>query len=56
MTAVLSLTPLATLAFTILGAALVPEVIHAEPVSAWTIGGAATVVGGSLVVALGGRR
>jgi drug/metabolite transporter (DMT)-like permease len=56
VSAVLSLTPLATLGFTVLGAALIPDVIHAEPVSAWTIGGAGTVVGGSLLVALGGRR
>jgi drug/metabolite transporter (DMT)-like permease len=56
VSAVLSLTPLATLAFTIAGARLFPEVVQAEPVSAWTIGGAATVVGGSLLVALGGRR
>ena len=56
MSAVLSLTPLATLAFTIVGAPLVPDLVHAEPVSAWTLGGAATVVGGSLVVALGGRQ
>jgi len=56
VTAVLSLTPLATLGFTVLGATLVPEMIQTEPVSAWTIAGAATVVGGSLLVALGGRR
>lgn len=56
VSAVLSLTPLATLAFTVAGARLFPDVVQAEPVSAWTIGGAATVVGGSLLVALGGRR
>jgi drug/metabolite transporter (DMT)-like permease len=56
VSAVLSLTPLATLAFTVLGATLVPQWVQAEPVSAWTLGGAATVVGGSLLVALGGRR
>lgn len=56
VSAVLSLTPLATLAFTVAGARLFPEIVQAEPVSAWTIGGAATVVGGSLLVALGGRR
>ena len=56
VSAVLSLTPLATLGFTMLGATFVPQLVHAEPVSAWTIGGAATVVGGSLLVALGGRR
>lgn len=56
VSAVLSLTPLATLAFTVAGAHFFPEVVQAEPVSAWTIGGAATVVGGSLLVALGGRR
>jgi drug/metabolite transporter (DMT)-like permease len=54
--AILSLTPLATLGFTVLGATLAPDWVHGEPVSAWTIGGAATVVGGSMLVALGGRR
>jgi drug/metabolite transporter (DMT)-like permease len=56
VSAVLSLTPLATLAFTVLGATLAPQWVQAEAVSAWTLGGAATVVGGSLLVALGGRR
>lgn len=56
VSAVLSLTPLATLAFTVLGAILVPDVIQGEPVSPWTVAGAATVVGGSLLVALGGSR
>ena len=56
VSAVLSLTPLATLGFTVLGATLAPEWVQAEPVSAWTLAGAATVVGGSLLVALGGRR
>jgi drug/metabolite transporter (DMT)-like permease len=53
VSAVLSLTPLATLGFTVLGATLAPEWIQTEPVSAWTLAGAATVVGGSL---LGARR
>jgi drug/metabolite transporter (DMT)-like permease len=56
VSAVLSLTPLATLCFAVLGERLAPAVIHTEPVSAWTIGGAAIVVAGSLLVALGGRR
>ena len=56
VSAVLSLTPLATLTFAVLGERLFPDVMHTEPVSAWTIGGAAIVVAGSLLVALGGRR
>lgn len=56
VSAVLSLTPLATLGFTVLGSWLAPELIVREPVSAWTVGGAAIVVAGSLLVALGGRR
>jgi drug/metabolite transporter (DMT)-like permease len=56
VSAVLSLTPLATLTFTLIGDRVAPGLIVAEPVSAWTIGGAAIVVGGSLLVALGGRR
>ena len=56
VSAVLSLTPLATLGFALLGERIAPTVVHTEPVSAWTIGGAAIVVAGSLLVALGGRR
>lgn len=56
VSAVLSLTPLATLAFAVLGERLAPSIVHAEPVSTWTVGGAAIVVAGSLLVALGGRR
>ena len=42
--------------FAVVGERLFPDVMHTEPVSAWTIGGAAIVVAGSLLVALGGRR
>lgn len=56
VSAVLSLTPLATLTFAMLGERIAPSVMHTEPVSAWTIGGAVIVVAGSLLVALGGRR
>lgn len=55
VSAVLALTPLATLGFTLLGAALLPEVIRAESVSASSIAGAAAVVAGSLLVTLGAR-
>lgn len=53
--AVLALTPLATLGFTLLGAALVPEVVQPEPISTWKAFGAVTVVAGSLLVAVGAR-
>ncbi|MBM4247181.1 MAG: DMT family transporter [Deltaproteobacteria bacterium] len=56
VSAVLSLTPLATLGFAELGERIAPSVVHSEPVSAWTIGGAVIVVAGSMLVALGGRR
>ena len=56
VSAVLALTPLATLAFALLGTALVPELVHAESVSSSSIAGAAAVVAGSLLVTLGARR
>jgi drug/metabolite transporter (DMT)-like permease len=56
VSAVLALTPLATLAFTLAGAALFPELVHAESVSPFSIAGAAAVVTGSLLVTLGARR
>jgi drug/metabolite transporter (DMT)-like permease len=56
VSAVLALTPLATLVFTLAGSALFPEVIHPEPVSAWSFVGAFAVVGGSMLVTLGARR
>jgi len=56
VSAVLSLTPLATLGFAEIGERIAPSVVHGEPVSAWTIGGAVIVVAGSMLVALGGRR
>jgi len=56
VSAVLALTPLATLAFTLAGAALLPEQVHPEPVSAWSFVGAGGVVAGSLLVTLGARR
>jgi len=56
VSAVLSLTPLATLAFALLGERFFPDLVQTEAVSAGTIVGAAIVVAGSLLVALGGRR
>jgi drug/metabolite transporter (DMT)-like permease len=56
VSAVLAVTPLATLAFTLSGAALFPAAIHAEPVSLVSLAGAAAVVVGSLLVTLGARR
>ena len=56
VSAVLALTPLATLGFTLLGSALVPELVRAETVSASSVAGAAAVVAGSLLVTLGARR
>jgi drug/metabolite transporter (DMT)-like permease len=56
VSALLALTPLATLGFTLVGAALVPELVHAESVSPTSIAGAAAVVTGSLLVTLGARR
>jgi hypothetical protein len=53
---VLAVTPLATLAFSLLGAALLPDVIHPERVSALSVAGAAAVVIGSLGITLGARR
>jgi len=56
VSAVLAVTPLATLGFSILGAALLPDVIHPESVSALSVAGAAAVVVGSLGITLGARR
>ncbi len=55
VSAVLSLTPLATLGFATLAAALFPAAMPAEAISATSLAGAATVVGGSLLVTLGAR-
>jgi drug/metabolite transporter (DMT)-like permease len=55
VSAVLSLTPLATLAFSTLAAALFPALVPAEPISAASLAGAAVVVSGSLLVTLGAR-
>jgi len=55
VSAVLALTPLATLGFTLLAAALLPGIVEPEAVSAWNVAGAATVVVGSLLVAAGAR-
>lgn len=55
VSAVLAVTPLATLGFTLLGAKLAPERVHPEPVSVWNAIGAAAVVVGSLLVTLGSR-
>jgi drug/metabolite transporter (DMT)-like permease len=56
VSAVLSVTPLATLGFSLLGAALFPAAIHPERVSPASVAGAAAVVAGSLLVTLGARR
>jgi drug/metabolite transporter (DMT)-like permease len=56
VSAVLALTPLATLAFTLAGAKLFPAHVHPDPVSAWSFVGAFGVVGGSMLVTLGARR
>ena len=56
VSAVLSVTPLATLGFSLAGAALFPAAIHAERVSSVSLAGAAAVVAGSLLVTLGARR
>jgi drug/metabolite transporter (DMT)-like permease len=56
VSAVIALTPLATLAFSSLAARIWPARFAAELLSAPSLAGAALVVAGSLVVALGGRR
>jgi drug/metabolite transporter (DMT)-like permease len=55
VSAVLAVTPLATLGFALLGSALVPELVHREAVSPTSVAGAAAVVAGSLLVTLGRR-
>lgn len=55
VSAVLSLTPLATLGFSLAGAALFPALVHAERVSRTSVAGAAAVVAGSMLVTLGAR-
>ncbi len=56
VSAVLALTPLATLAFSVLAGQLWPSVFHAEVISRVALLGAVAVVAGSLLVSLGGRR
>lgn len=56
VSAVLALTPLSTLAFSVLAEAFWPDVFHAERISWTSLAGAAAVVGGSLLVTLAGRR
>jgi drug/metabolite transporter (DMT)-like permease len=56
VSAVLAVTPLATLAFSSLGEAVAPSAFHAETISLPAVLGACGVVGGSLLVSLGGRR
>lgn len=56
VSAVLALTPLATLGFSVLAEELWPAVFHAESISWTSLAGAATVVAGSLLVTLGARR
>ena len=54
VSSVLALTPLATLGFVALGSRLAPALVESEPVSAIGLAGAAVVVMGSLLAALGG--
>jgi drug/metabolite transporter (DMT)-like permease len=54
VSSVLALTPLATLGFVALGSRLAPGWVESEPVSATGLVGAAVVVAGSLLAALGG--
>lgn len=56
VSAVLALTPLATLVFTLVAATLWPAHVDGRSVSASAFGGAGAVVAGSLLVALGGAR
>jgi drug/metabolite transporter (DMT)-like permease len=56
VSAVIALTPLATLACSSLAAELWPARFEAEVLSAPSVAGAALVVGGSLLVSLGGHR
>ena len=56
VSAVLALTPLATLGFSVLAEALSPGLFHAETISWTSLAGASTVVAGSLLVTLGARR
>lgn len=56
VSAVLSLTPLATLGFVTLAAAWLPGRVPPEPISAASWLGAGLVVAGSLTVSLGGAR
>jgi len=55
VSAVISLTPLATLAFAQLGSLVLPSWVHPEVVSPASLLGAFAVVGGSLVISLAGR-
>ena len=56
VSAVIALTPLATLAFTAVAAALWPQHVDARVVSPGALIASLVVVIGSLLVALGGRR
>ena len=56
VSAVLSLTPLATLGFAALGHAWLPAWVPPEALSATSLLGAALVVAGSMTISLGGRR
>lgn len=56
VSAVIALTPLATLAFSWLAGRLAPAMFPEEPLSAASVAGAAAVVAGSLLTALGRRR
>ena len=54
VSAVLSLTPLATLSYAWLGGIWLPDWVQAESVSPWSLSGAFAVVGGSLLISLSG--
>jgi drug/metabolite transporter (DMT)-like permease len=56
VSAVLAITPLATLASSVLAEALWPGLFHAESISWTSVSGAAAVVAGSLLITLGARR
>ena len=55
VSAVLSLTPFATIVFSRLASRLAPEFFPPEPITTWAFVGAAAVVAGSMVVALARR-
>lgn len=56
VSAVLALTPLATIAFSSIASRFWSDVLGPDPVTAWALVGASLVVAGSMTTALGGRR